>query len=141
MSGSFEACFLIGGADAVLWGERSSEPTALPDSRDRWTAMWRHREALAIVAHTHPTGPLAFSSTDRSTMNALDAALGRCITYAVITQDGMVCCTDGVTTPCEDEPWWTWLLRAASGMAEPGHPPERAADGFETTRKDDRWPS
>jgi Prokaryotic homologs of the JAB domain len=139
--GPVEACFLIGESDGVLWAERSSNPISLPDSRVRWEAMWRHRDVLAIVAHTHPSGPLAFSSTDRSTMVALDAALGRCLTYAVVTREGMLRCTDGVASVSADEPWWTWLLRLTSGMAELDVPLGQLGDGQETTREDDRWRS
>lgn len=120
MMGHAEACFLIGGGEAVLWAERSTDPLALPDSRARWEAMWAHRDELTVVAHSHPGGPLAFSTTDRSTMVALDAALGRALEYAVVTPSAMIRCSEGIAWEPQDEPWWAWLLRSASGIAGTG---------------------
>ena len=44
-----EVFFLIGHGDAILWSDASSSPVALPDSRARWEAIWRHREALSEI--------------------------------------------------------------------------------------------
>lgn len=112
-----EVCFLISVDGAVLWADRSASAVALPDSRARWEAIWRHRDRLAGVAHTHPSGALAFSSEDESTMKAIDAALGRRLNYMVVTAEGMLDrLPDGSDTVIQDEPWWAALLRAASGM-------------------------
>ncbi|GAA0918974.1 hypothetical protein GCM10009557_90210 [Virgisporangium ochraceum] len=112
-----EVCFLLDARGAVLWSDSSSDPSALPDSRDRWTAIWAHRDALAEVAHSHPRGPLAFSATDLSTMDALDAALGRPLGYAVVTPENLLRRrADGTTLIEEHEPAWVALLRGASGL-------------------------
>jgi hypothetical protein len=140
VSGPVEACFLIGRDGAVLWAERSSDPAALPDSRSRWEAIWRHREDLVTVAHSHPHGPAAPSSTDRSTMEGVDAALGRALDYAVVTPGAMILCREGEAWVETDEPWWAWLLRTASGMTdETDRPPgTRSPDDGE---EEPRWPS
>ena len=57
-----EVCFLISHDGAVLWADASHSPVALPDSRDRWEAIWHLREELAEIAHSHPVGPAAFSA-------------------------------------------------------------------------------
>ncbi|MBB4931739.1 proteasome lid subunit RPN8/RPN11 [Lipingzhangella halophila] len=107
-----EVCFLIGDDGAVLWADRSTSASELPDSRARWEAIWRLRDRLTVVAHTHPSGALEFSAVDRTTMAALDAALGRPLAYVVVTAEGM-----RSTHPAgETEPWWAALMRAASGM-------------------------
>ena len=120
MNSHVEACFLIGEAESVLWADRSTDPGALPDSRARWEAIWAHRDELTIVAHSHPGGPLAFSTTDRSTMVALDAALGRALEYAVVTPWAMIRSSEGTAWEPQDEPWWAWLLRSASGIEGAG---------------------
>lgn len=117
-----EVCFLIGrigdaGDDVVLWADRSARPSALPDSRARWDAIWRHRGRLTAIAHTHPSGVLAFSAEDETTIAALDAALGRPLKYVVVTADGMLRREpDGSLGTERAEPWWADVIRAASGI-------------------------
>ena len=84
-----EVCLLItdGG---VVWADRSDDPSRLPDSRGRWDAIWLHRDTLRVIAHSHPNGPLLFSATDQATMKAVDAALGRPQTYAVVARTGTI---------------------------------------------------
>ncbi len=72
-----EVCFLTGESDAVLWSDASQSPTALPDSRTRWEAIWSRRDRIVEIAHTHPLGGAKFSLEDETTMAALDVALGR----------------------------------------------------------------
>jgi hypothetical protein len=110
---SREVFFLIGRNGAVLWSDASTSPTALPDSRARWEAIWKHREELEELAHSHPIGPLAFSQEDETTMTALDEALGKKLCFSVIAPDGMIRRGEGRVA---EEPWWTELLRLASGM-------------------------
>lgn len=109
---------LIGRGDAVLWSDASTSEVALPDSRERWEAIWRHRDELEVVAHSHPAGPSAFSAEDESTMQALDAALGRSLHYAVVAPRETIVREGGRTTQMISEPWWAGLLRHASGMTK-----------------------
>jgi hypothetical protein len=134
-----EACFLIGRDGSLLWADRSASAVALPDSRARWEAIWRHRDRLAEIAHSHPSGGLRFSAEDETTMAALDDALGRPLRYSVVTASGMLTREPSATgeprgpddagkpgdpgKPGElrgpdrrQEPWWVDLLRAASGI-------------------------
>lgn len=71
-----EVFFLIGRGGALIWSDASTSPSALPDSRRRWEAIWENRAELEELAHSHPNGPLAFSSEDETTMQALEGALG-----------------------------------------------------------------
>lgn len=120
-----EVCFLIGlagGHEVILDADLSADPAALPDSRARWSAIWRHRRTLTTIAHTHPSGAARFSLEDETTMTAIDAALGVRLTYSVVTAGAMLRrLPDGTETsvPGADEPWWAGPLRAASGIRTP----------------------
>lgn len=107
-----EVCFLVGRSGAILWADASDSPVALPDSRARWEAIWRHRDELDVIAHSHPAGPAAFSAEDESTMQAIDSALGRTLRYCVVAPRVTIA-REGIISP---EPWWAALLRLASGM-------------------------
>ncbi len=107
-----EVCFLIGRGDTILWADASDSAAALPDSRARWEAIWRHRDELEAIVHSHPVGPAAFSAEDESTMQAIDSALGRVMRYCVVAPHATI----DRQGPVSPEPWWAALLRLASGM-------------------------
>jgi hypothetical protein len=111
-----EVCFLIGHHGEVLWADASGSPVALPDSRDRWEAIWQLREELAEIAHSHPVGPARFSAEDESTMEAIDSALGRTMRYSVVAPRATIVRAGGKTFRIDPEPWWASLLRFNSGM-------------------------
>ena len=113
-----EVFFLIGFDGSILWADASNSPVALPDSRDRWEAIWQLRHELSEIAHSHPVGPSAFSAEDTSTMAALDLALGRKLRYSVVAPKTMIVRADDDTFELNPEPWWAGLLRLASGMKE-----------------------
>ena len=116
-----EVCFLIDGEGRILWSDASTSPVALPDSRARWEAIWRHRAQLAEISHSHPVGPLAFSHEDETTMEALIQALGARPRFSVVAPEGMlVRDREGQEARATEEPWWTHLLRLASGMTGDG---------------------
>ena len=111
-----EVCLLIGNNAAVLWSDASTSPSAMPDSRQRWQAIWERREELVEITHSHPHGPAHFSAEDESTMNALTSALGSAVRFSVVTPETyLVRDTEGERL-VKDEPWWVGLLRLASGM-------------------------
>ena len=111
-----EVCLLIGREGTVLWSDESDSPLLLPDSRERWEAIWQLRAELEEVAHSHPEGPLGFSTEDESTMSALTSALGRPLRFSVVAPGGMVARVDGRDVLVVQEPWWAEPLRRASGM-------------------------
>jgi hypothetical protein len=85
----------------------------LPDSRTRWEAIWRLREQVVEIAHTHPGGLLAFSAEDLTTMDAIDCALGRKLGYAVVTADNLLRRgPDGAIMVEAGEPPWLAEIRA-----------------------------
>ena len=111
-----EVCFLIGADNTILWSDASNSPMAMPDARERWTAIWQRRDRLVEIAHSHPRGPAAFSHTDETTMEALDSALGRALRFSVVTPRVTIARIDGATVEIDPEPWWADLLRLASGV-------------------------
>jgi hypothetical protein len=113
-----EVCFLIGAGDQVLWSDAGSSPVALADSRDRWEAIWRLRDQVVEIAHSHPLGPLAFSAEDETTMSALLAALARPLRFSVVAPAGMLTRIDQRDLRVEAEPPWADRLRNESGMTE-----------------------
>lgn len=117
-----EVFFLIG-EGGVLWSDASDSPVRLPDSRARWEAIWSRRNTIVEIAHSHPIGPLDFSFEDETTMRALVTALGRPVLFSVVAPTGMVrrmeqleLQRDRPNELVTNEPWWTALLRLASGM-------------------------
>jgi hypothetical protein len=117
MTAPREVCLLIGKDGSILWSDASTTPLALPDRRERWEAIWSRRAELAQIVHSHPFGPRGFSHEDETTMEALDTALGRKLRYAVLAPDGLFVREDGKDFASDEQPWWTTLLRLASGMA------------------------
>jgi hypothetical protein len=112
-----EVCFLIGRNNAVIYADASNSPSALPDSRDRWEAIWTHRDDIEAIVHSHPVGPSAFSAEDLSTMSAVDSALGKAMRYCVVAPKVTISRVgDAPVTTLDPEPWWAALLRLASGM-------------------------
>lgn len=111
-----EVCFLIGANEEVLWSDASSSPLALPDSRERWEAIWSRRERLVEIAHSHPLGPETFSEEDRSTMRALDDALGRKLRFSLVTPTQYLVrdASNGAVTAAP--PAWVAAMRTASGL-------------------------
>ena len=123
-----EVFFLIGRGGAVLFYDGSEDPHRIADSRARWEAIWRHRDELTELSHSHPEGPLAFSEEDRTTMSALEAALGRSLRFSIVAPGGMLMREGEVEAPVSPEPWWGALLRAASGMQAGSSGPRKTED-------------
>lgn len=106
-----EIFFLVDAAGQVLWQDTADSPLALPDSRARWEAIWRHREGLFELSHSHPLGPDTFSDEDRTTMDALELALGRRLRFSLVTPGGyFVRGDDGAVTRAPAPAWATTLL-------------------------------
>jgi hypothetical protein len=115
-----EVFFIIGRKGAVLWSDVGVSAAALPDRRERWDAIWRLRDEIEELAHSHPVGPRAFSHEDETTMEALTAGLGRALCFSVVAPDGTIRRQNSrdENVGFDDEPWWAGLLRRASQMNE-----------------------
>lgn len=65
---------------------------AIPDSRDLWDILWRYRERLGGVAHSHPGGGIPVpSKEDLTTFAACEAGLGRRLDWWILTRDHVRC--------------------------------------------------
>ncbi|MFO0552415.1 MAG: hypothetical protein U0271_28765 [Polyangiaceae bacterium] len=126
-----EVFFLIDLEGAVLFEEASDSAIAIPDARARWQRIWELRDRLSEISHSHPLGPLGFSEVDDTTMEAIDSALGRRLTFSVVAPDGMVRREpDGKVHAVRDEPAWTSRMRALSGMTStPDDEPNDPSNG------------
>jgi hypothetical protein len=113
-----EVCFLVGAGGRILWSDAGPSALALPDSRQRWEAIWRWRDQLVEIAHSHPVGPLGFSREDETTMAALEKALGRAPRFSVVAPAGMLARVDGRDERVDEQPPWAARLRDESGMTE-----------------------
>ena len=112
-----EVCFILVG-DRILrvyFGSR----TSIPDSLERWQIIWDHRAEITEIAHSHPGNFLDFSNEDLTTMQAVEAGLGRNLIWSIITKDGFLSRTDGKDTPRPDSPWWLELIRKLSYLEQP----------------------
>lgn len=59
---------------------------SIPDSFDLWELLWKYRNLLGGVAHTHPwNGPSGPSHTDVTTFAACEAGLGQRLIWPVVT--------------------------------------------------------
>jgi len=110
---SQEVCLLISKSGAILWSDASASAMALPDSRARWEAIWKHRDELHEIVHSHPFGPRAFSHEDETTMQALDAALGRPLRYAVVAPGGLYVRENGRDAASDERDGHEWPHQGA----------------------------
>lgn len=87
---SMEAALVIGLHDEILYehlppGRNSA---ALPDSRDLWEVIWENRARLQGIAHSHPGRGECFpSKTDATTFDAVEAGLGKSLTWWICTRE------------------------------------------------------
>jgi len=107
-----EVCFILV-ADKILRVYFGSA-TRVPDSRERWEAIWQHREEITEIAHSHPGEFLDFSNEDLTTMEAIEAGTGKQFTWSIITRKGFLSRNGAQDTQREDSPWWLSLMRTLS---------------------------
>lgn len=104
---------------------------AIPDSRTLWDVLWEGRKSIQGFAHSHPgNGVPGPSHTDVTTFAAVEAALGRRLTWWIVSADKVA----EVRWTGPDKlsyrgysvrsPAWTAKLRELSGYAETRCQPE-----------------
>jgi len=107
-----EVCFLLV-QDKILRAYFGSA-TRIPDERERWETIWKHRNELTEIVHSHPGNFLAFSQEDLTTMEAVEAGTGKAFTWSIVTRSGFLSRKSGSDTLRQDSPWWLPLLRELS---------------------------
>jgi len=61
--------------------------SSVPDSEVMWDRIWRNRDCVGGVAHTHPwDGPSGASQTDVTTFAAIEAGLGKRLYWPIVTR-------------------------------------------------------
>ena len=114
-----EVCFILV-EDRILRAYFGS-PTRIPDLRERWETIWRHRDEITEIAHSHPGEFLDFSGEDLTTMEAVEAGTGKAYVWSIITKRGFLSRQNGRDQQRGDSPWWLELLRRLSyGEPRPG---------------------
>lgn len=104
---------------------------SLPDSAELWSVIWQNRDRIAGVAHSHPGGGIPLPSyTDMTTFDAIEAALGKRLTWWIVSSDHVVECrllrtpqdkyADGLFEIIQmtEEPPWIAELRRLSEMSK-----------------------
>jgi hypothetical protein len=102
---------------------------ALPDSRTLWDVLWDRRAQLLGFAHSHPgSGWPGPSWTDVTTFAAIEAGLGRRLTWWITSADRVVDLRwagpgphDYAVTQLSDEglSWLADLRRLSAGSPAP----------------------
>ena len=107
-----EICFILIG-DRILRAYIGTQ-TRVPDARERWIAIWDHRDEITEIVHTHPGGFLGFSNEDLTTMEAVEAATGNSFKWSIVTEEGYLSRHENSDTHRDDRPWWLAYLRQSS---------------------------
>jgi Prokaryotic homologs of the JAB domain len=79
----------------IYWHSPGHRTTvSLPDSRDLWDVFWKNRQIVSGFAHSHPgTGTPSPSHTDITTFAAVEAGIGRHLSWWILSADEAVLCT------------------------------------------------
>jgi len=88
-----EAGVVVGlDGSALHWHLPADRSTgALPDSPDLWEVLWSRRQDVLGFAHSHPgRGRPGPSWTDLTTFAAIEAGLGRRLTWWITSADQLV---------------------------------------------------
>jgi hypothetical protein len=107
-----EVCFILVGEHIIHVDFGSS--ASIPDSRERWGIIWGRREKITEIAHSHPSNFLDFSDEDLTTIEAVEAGIGRKLLWSVVTKDGFLSRKDGTNIRRTDSPRWLERLRRLS---------------------------
>lgn len=75
-----------------LWGKgrclglfTSNNPFQINDDPIVWETIWKNRDDIEQIVHTHPLGPNGFSSTDYLSMGGIVMGLGKTIEFWLIS--------------------------------------------------------
>lgn len=107
-----EICFIL--VEDKILRVYSGSASRIPDARERWEIIWRHRCEITEIVHSHPGGFLDFSQEDLTTMQAVEAGTGRLYTWSIVTRTGFLSRKGRRDTHREDVPWWLPFMRALS---------------------------
>lgn len=71
----------------IFWlSPNDSSGCYIPDSQVLWDRVWRNRDRVGGIAHTHPwTGRACPSNTDVTTWSAIERGLGKNLLWPIVT--------------------------------------------------------
>jgi hypothetical protein len=77
---------------AIYWHAPIDRTIAsIPDSHDLWATIWKNRENLGGIAHSHPgSGKPGPSHTDLTTFAAIEAGLGKRLDWWITSKDCLI---------------------------------------------------
>lgn len=107
-----EVCFIL--VEDKILRVYFGSATRVPDSRERWEAIWQNRNEITELAHSHPGEFLDFSNEDLTTMEAVEAGTGKQFKWSIITKKGFLSRKGATDAHREDNPWWLELIRTLS---------------------------
>ena len=107
-----EVCFILV-EDKILRVYFGSS-TRIPDERERWETIWKYREEITEIVHTHPGNFLGFSDEDLTTMQAIEAGTGKRFAWSIVTRKGFLTRRANQDAERKDAPWWLTFLRRLS---------------------------
>src|SRR4051812_14382059 len=107
-----EVCFILVGPH-IIHSDFGSN-ARIPDSRERWEIIWGRRNNITEIAHSHPGDFLDFSEEDLTTIEAVEAGIGRKLLWSIVTKDGFLSRMNGTNRRRTDSPWWVESLRRLS---------------------------
>ena len=107
-----EVCFILV-EDRILRAYFGSQ-TKIPDERERWEAIWKYRDEITEIVHSHPGEFLDFSHEDLTTMEAVEAGTAKTFVWSIVTKKSFLSRKAGQETRREDSPWWLELMRKLS---------------------------
>ena len=121
-----EVCFILV-ADKIL-RVYSGLAASIPDRRELWEVIWEHRSEISEIAHSCPDEVLEFSQEDLTTMEAVEAGVGKSFTWSVVTTTGLLSRKAGKDSRRREPPWWVDLMRMLSyAPSDPSEQPDRGA--------------
>ena len=107
-----EVCFIL--VEEKILRAYFGSATRIPDNRERWETIWRHRNEITEIVHSHPGEFLDFSHEDLTTMEAVEAGTAKHFTWSIVTRRGFISRSNGSDARREDSPWWLDLMRKLS---------------------------
>lgn len=115
---------VISNGDVIYWHNvKNNTSVFIPDDRHLWEVIWEIRDRLDGIAHSHPGGGIpSYSYEDVTTFAAIEVALGKRLTWWIISSDNMSvyrwCGPERLSyeiVKIAEEPTWIDELRRLSG--------------------------
>lgn len=128
-----EACVIVDtDGQPIKWHLPSGRNSVyIPDSQSIWEFIWKHRDRVGGIAHTHPGDGMPQPSTeDITTFSAMELGLGKRLTWWIASGDQLVVIRwegpnkyDYVVEDCAKlasvSPRWLLPLRLVSNVRGP----------------------